>query len=99
MHEKRPGHIVLRASKVLASSSWVGKEYKLVYPTPTEMMKYLEEVPVGVVVIDNSGLRPVEHHSVLKETLLAYRDRWELLGNYPLTQDGIEQPTRFRCIG
>ena len=92
MHEKRPGHIVLRASKVLASSSWVGNEYKLVHPTPTEMMKYLEEVPVGIVVIDNSGSDNVPHHSLLKKTLLAYPDRWELLGNYPLTQAGVEHP-------
>ena len=92
MREKRPGHIVLRASKVLANSSWIGTEYKLVYATPAEIMKYLERVPVGVVVIDNSVLRfdKVQHHLLLKETLLAYPDRWESLGSYPLTKDGVE---------
>ena len=92
MHEKRPGHFVLRASKVLANSSWIGKEYKLVYPTSAEMMRYLEEVPVGIVVIDNSVSRSdkVSHHALLKQTLLAYPERWEPLGAYPLIKAGVE---------
>jgi hypothetical protein len=90
MREKRPGHIVLRASKVFASSRWDGRDYSVAYQTSAEMMKYLEELPVGLVLIDDSGPNLFRHHALLKETLLKYPDRWELLGTYPLTKAGIE---------
>jgi 4-amino-4-deoxy-L-arabinose transferase-like glycosyltransferase len=97
MHEKRPGHIVLRASKVLANSDWLGKGYKLLYSTPAEMMKYLEAVPVDVVVIDSTPRSvTVRHHALLQETLLAYPDRWEPLGAYPRIKDGVEYSDAFR---
>jgi hypothetical protein len=104
MHEKRPGHIVLRASKVLGTARWDGRDYRVVYRTPAELMKYLKGVPVGVVVIDGSLPQPdqSQHYALLQKTLLAYPDRWEPLGAYPLTKNGVEYGDAllvYRLIG
>jgi hypothetical protein len=91
MREQRPGHILLRASKVLGRSRWDGSEYELLYETPEEIIRYLKKVPVGVVVIDTSldpERRPL-HHKLLLETINAYHEEFELLGSYTLSRNHI----------
>jgi hypothetical protein len=104
MREQRPGHIVLRASKVLSTSRWDGKEYEMLYQTPEQIMSYLEEIQVEILVLDLSV--PIwgqfEHHLLLKETLKAYPQRWELLGTYSLTRQATEHPDAlqvYRLVG
>jgi hypothetical protein len=92
MRERRPGHIVLRASKVLSRSRWNGETYELLYNTPEEMMSYLEGIPVGVVVLDVS--LPIEHQTAdirkLQETLNVFAQRWTPVGAFPLTRRGTK---------
>jgi len=51
VREARPGHIVLRASKMLAKASWSGANYQLLYRTPEDVQRYLESVPVAVLIL------------------------------------------------
>jgi len=83
LHEKRPGHIVLRGSKMLADSDWMGTSYRLRYPTPEAMMNYLHSVPVGVLVMEDTPGRKLPHHQLLEEALRRYPSQWELVGAYP----------------
>lgn len=77
MREKRPGHIVLRASKVIAEGSWGGRRQNMLMHTPKELMSYLDSVGVGAVIVDVSR-RPVHaYETLLWETLKAHPDRWE----------------------
>ncbi len=94
MQEQRPGHIVLRASKLLSYSRWDGSKYKLLYRTQEELYNYLLDVPVGIVVVDLSipDKKETRHHSLLKETLEAYPNEWELFGSYPMVRKGTEYP-------
>ncbi len=94
MQEQRPGHIVLRASKLLSNSRWDALEYKLLYNTQREIYDLLCKIPVGIVIIDLSipERYKARHHSLLKETLGAYPNKWELYGFYPITRKGIEYP-------
>jgi hypothetical protein len=83
MRERRPGHYVLRATKVLASVTWFGHRYTPNYRTPAQLMDYLESVPVGVLVMDYTpGLPLREHHRLLQAMLKAYPESWELIGSY-----------------
>jgi hypothetical protein len=102
--EQRPGHVVLRASKVLALTDWTGDKYSPVYETPAEVMDFLEEVPVGIVVIDQSAGwgdgHP--HHQQLVQAIQAHPQRWELLGSFRVVRDGEEYPDAikvFRLVG
>lgn len=82
--EKRPGHIVLRASKVLAQSEWTGRNYHLLYPEVSAVMRFLESVPVRILVMDNTpGTKDHLHHRQLEQMLVQYPGRWRPIGSYP----------------
>jgi hypothetical protein len=82
MREPRPGHIVLRASKMLASSDWMGLDYRQLYHDPNEILQFLESIPVGIVIIDGDGRRS-PHGALLYEGLRSHPERWELLASPP----------------
>jgi hypothetical protein len=98
MQEQRPGHIVLRASKVLASSLWDGRAYSPFYETEEEMMDYLRSVPVGIAVIDLTipEDKRTSHHEILLQTMEAYAGEWELIGTYPLVRNQKEYLRGFQ---
>jgi hypothetical protein len=94
MREKRPGHIVLRASKMLFRSSWTGEEYRPLYQTPAELLRFLEDTPVGILVIDLSA--PVQQHQrLLLEVVNSHPERWKLLASYP---QGAGRPEAWRQV-
>lgn len=103
MRDHRPGHIVLRASKVLARSNWVGRHYEPLYPTPEEIMGYLESIPIRLLVIDkSSGSATVPHHRTLIKMLTMYPARWQFLGVYPQKMQATATGSRievYRLIG
>jgi hypothetical protein len=82
MHEKRPGHIVLRASKALSESGWMGEGYASFFDTPDQLLEYLESVPVGVVVLEEDAAPNQAHHRLLRQVMRDHVDRWERLGAY-----------------
>jgi hypothetical protein len=85
MREARPSHFVLRASKMLAQSDWNGSHYVPKYGTPEEVMKFLDGIPVELVVVDNEpGLTaPPSYYALLKQTIAAFPELWERVGTYP----------------
>jgi 4-amino-4-deoxy-L-arabinose transferase-like glycosyltransferase len=89
MREKRPSHIVLRATKMLSQSDWQGKRYSLLYNTPEEVMNFLKGTPVEVVVIQN-GAGPPEYpdHKLLRQTIDRYSAEWEHIGTFPQRRAG-----------
>ncbi len=96
--EKRPGHFVLRSSKVLCDSDWLGTHYEALYRTPGEMQAYLESIPVGVVVIDESVPKENRqpHQQTLDDTIQAFSERWRFLGNQSVTRRGVDFPGALR---
>ena len=78
MNESRPGHIILRGSKMLASSDWMSWEYRPRFIDPDQMMNYLESIPAGVVVMDEAGVRP-PHCQLLADGLKKHASQWELV--------------------
>jgi hypothetical protein len=96
--EKRPGHFVLRSSKVLCDSDWLGNHYEAFYRTPQEMQAYLESIPVGVVVMDDSvpkKKRP-PHQQILDDTVQKFSERWRFLGSRSVTRRGVDFPGALR---
>lgn len=84
LHERRPGHFVLRASKMLGRSRWEMDNYELLYSTPESMQNYLQTIPVNVLVFDTTpGPITIPHHGILRELLARYPDKWELLRSFP----------------
>ena len=51
-------HTVLRASKSLAHSTWSGKFYRQLFPSPEALEQFLDHSEVSLVVVEHSGTRP-----------------------------------------
>jgi hypothetical protein len=102
MREKRPGHIVLRASKVLSKSDWMGEYFQQRFRSAGEMMEYLEGVPVGIVIYDEQTEPLFEHQKLLGQALRSHPDRWQLLGTFPRLRPrgGNRGPIRvYKLVG
>jgi hypothetical protein len=69
-------HGVLRASKILAHSSWMGKHYESVFHKPEEVVRFLKEVPISTVVADRSPEYDKPHHLLLLAALEADPSTW-----------------------
>jgi hypothetical protein len=88
MREKRPGHIVQRASKVLASSSWSGSDYSAKAEDVAGLANALAEAKVGLIAIDTTlppeRLARMPHHSLLTEAAAANPQIFEPLAVFPM---------------
>jgi hypothetical protein len=91
MLEPRPGHVVLRGTKVLAWMNWTGRKSRLLMKTSAEIDQYLESVPVEIVVRDVGPRRALPFDDLLDQ-LLKETSRWELLKSYDA------RPSRQRRI-
>lgn len=96
--EARPGHFVLRASKVLADQTWVGGDYSLRYHSPAEVLAYLDSVPVDYVIADSSpnALSRRDHLDLLERTIREAPDRWREVGRFPRVREGRAWPDALR---
>jgi 4-amino-4-deoxy-L-arabinose transferase-like glycosyltransferase len=84
MRDHRPGYIVLRATKTLASTDWFGSHYQAAYSSPEEIQQYLEQVPISFLIVDKGlGRAALPHHRNLLKMLEMYPARWRLVGSYP----------------
>ena len=54
LQEKRPEHIVLRASKVLSSSTWVQNNYRLLFEDEPGVARFLDQAHVSLIVLGPS---------------------------------------------
>ncbi len=99
--ESRPGHIVLRASKMLASEDWMGFHYQPLFQDQQEVLQYLESIPVGIVIIDGDG-RSTPHGQLLYQGIQSHPEKWELLARYPpagASNPGSGDIQVYRLIG
>jgi Dolichyl-phosphate-mannose-protein mannosyltransferase len=92
MHDFRPGHFVLRSTKVLSSSTWYGTEYHLRYENSKEMRDFLDQAPIDAIVLDT---RPPEAwpdeaaFRLEKKVIEALQGdpHWTLLDRFPKLHD------------
>ena len=86
--------VVLRGSKVLAKSRWDGSNYEQVFRDLDELWSFLNDVPVGVVVIDRSVPQRLvtPDQTLLIKTLEETASKWELINAFTVTRDGRKHP-------
>lgn len=82
--DRRSGHIVLRANKMLARTNWNGTEYKARFSTPEDLLHYLESLPVRILAVQVGPGPPGHlHRELVRDMLRRYPDRWKLIGAFP----------------
>jgi len=85
----RPGHVILRAGRVLASSDWNNRHYRSRFSSPQAVMAYLTAIPVGVLVLDRTrGPQPLEHYQLLRRMIRDYPNSWEHVATFPAERPG-----------
>lgn len=94
MREKRPGHFILRASKVLASSAWTGENARPLFHSASEVLSYIDSIPLSTIIIDRSASAPdlPVYENFLLGALHAPSHHWRLLATTPVWKKGIEDP-------
>jgi hypothetical protein len=76
LRDRRLDRIVLRGSKVLASSTWTGRQYQLLFPSTQEVSSYLDAARVEIAVFEEASTQP--HVRQLIDTLRADPSRWSV---------------------
>jgi hypothetical protein len=76
LRDRHQNHCVLRASKVLAHSTWMGEQYELLYHNADEVARFLRELPITTVVLDLSKEYNRPHQRLLEEALCADSALW-----------------------
>jgi hypothetical protein len=98
MHEHRPNHVFLRATKMLATVSWDGSNYALRYPDPAQMMQQLDSMPIELVAFENRpDVQEFPHHAVLWSAIRADAN-WELVPGQPDAGNGALLYRRKQAI-
>jgi hypothetical protein len=92
MRERRPGHVIRRSSKVLASSTWSGRHYRVKFEQEKRLLAFLADHPIRFLVIDRSipADKRLRHHDLLSNTVKNNPQRFTLLRIFPMTRSGVE---------
>jgi hypothetical protein len=101
MREKRPGHLILRASKALASGDWTSTHETSLFQTPEQVEDYLDSIPVSIVILDHSASlgNDQEYEQLLEQAIISHQKSWTLLGSYPIWRRGKEYPQVAEVYG
>jgi hypothetical protein len=73
-------------------------DYKLRYQTPSELIAYLESVPVDYVIMDRSPLELSrgDHLDLVDRTISEAPERWKEVGRFPRVRNGRAWPDALR---
>jgi hypothetical protein len=105
--ERRPGSIIMRATKVLAETGWNGEGYHLIAQTQDAVARRLDELAVDTVILHSPfNPNPRPHHVLLRNTLNA-NSNWRPCGSardlLAYCRIGVprvpRQPLRMRVYG
>lgn len=94
----RPRHHILRASKVLITDDWNGRDYQLCFTSCDAIQAQLEAFPVALLVLDSSTnpAQWFEHHSLLEKLVQERGETWELLSSHDVRRAGELFPKALR---
>jgi hypothetical protein len=98
MNERRPGHFIRRASKVLASSTWSGGGYHSRFSTGTELHEFLRKERFGFILLDSSmpQAKRLAHHDLLYEVVAGNPQSYVLAYSVPARRNGSFQSMPLR---
>jgi hypothetical protein len=90
MRDHPPVRTILRGTKVLSSTDWNGHVLERRVRTPEELLTYLRDNKVDLLVCDTlSPAITLEHQRMVRETLETYRDRFRLIGKFKGETNGL----------
>ena len=76
IRDRRPDHYVLRGSKVLARSTWMGAKYHPLHQTPEQVLQALDAAGVAAVILQTDAPAGIPHHRLLADALHSATATW-----------------------
>src|SRR5208283_3326690 len=86
-HDPWRSGIVLRASRVLAESSWSGRRYRPLFADADQVRQYLMDLPVRYILLDDST-EPLPFQKLVDEAIRGSPRDFLLLGRFPIRSSG-----------
>jgi hypothetical protein len=79
LHEARPGHVIQRASKSLASSTWSGSGYTPAFQKDEDVLAFLLKAKIRYLVLDEtvSDDKRREHHDQLLRVVATHAEQFQ----------------------
>jgi hypothetical protein len=75
---------VLRASKMLAQSDWLGRDYISRFRSADEVFEYMKKMRTDLLVIDDqAGIPERKHQELLLQMCSEHPDYWQAVGIFP----------------
>ena len=98
MHEKRPGHVIQRASKALAKSTWSGSGYAPLFNSDEDILAFLTGGKIQYLAIDDAVPEDKrrEHQEQLRRVIGQHADQFTLVASAEMTRDGEPQSAPAR---
>lgn len=96
LREKRPGHMIQRASKSLASSTWSGSGYAPAFEKEEDLLTFMTSGQIQFLVIDDAGLgaKRRAHHDQLRDLVERYPQHFQPVAETDLQREGqLLQPS------
>jgi hypothetical protein len=98
LRETRPGHVIQRASKALATSSWSGGGYAPKFATDDDLLDFLTSGKIQYLILDDAVPedKRQEHHEQLHRLLTLHPDAFWLVAGSELVRNGEPQPSPLK---
>jgi hypothetical protein len=100
VNDNRPHVVVVRGSKVLTNEDWLGRDSRERFSSPAELRRFLNEIPISAVVIDQAidpqWRRP--YHTMVAQLMVSQQSEWMLQGTYDLVRNGRDMPQSARVF-
>lgn len=88
----RPGYTLLRPGKVFADRDWMGSHYKSHFQSSEEMVMYLRQNPVDLIVWHRQLQTPLlAHERFMQEMLTVHDSPWHKVASF--VTGGASQPS------
>jgi hypothetical protein len=100
MREHRPGHMIQRASKSLASSTWSGSGYSPLYENDDDLLAFLTSGKIQYLVLDDSvpDLYRRAHEDQLKRVIDQHADSFWEIARSEIVRDGELQAAQVKLF-
>jgi len=91
-HDHRPGHLILRSTKVLSSATWYGSIYRLRYKNSQEICNFLDRAPIDAVLLDTRPAQETADNATFQlgrrvGEALQSDPNWKLRDRFPKLRD------------
>lgn len=80
---RRAAQYLVRPSKLLARTNWMGNLYRSLYQTKEEMQAQFDRFPLDVLIVRmNPPPNALRHEVLIRDMVVGFPKRWRLVGSF-----------------